>query len=150
MIETCAKGSTKRFVNEDYILHVSILLLCFLPVILSFLMVTNGDVAALKLGERFLRLGIPCVFRAATGYNCPACGMTRSFIYMSDFNIAAAWSMNRAGVLLYLFCVLQIPYRLMLTFNRKVPFSRLVVALGAVLFAIICTIAAGQFVFQFF
>jgi len=48
---------------------------------------------------------------------------------MSDLNISAAWAMNRAGVLLYLFCLLQIPYRFMLIFNRKIPFQRIVTAL---------------------
>ena len=76
--------------------------------------------------------------------------MTRSFIYMSDFNISAAWAMNRAGALLYLFCVLQIPYRIMLIFNRKIPLERIVVALGIVFLIIIGSVAVGQFAVQFF
>ncbi|GAE88427.1 hypothetical protein JCM21531_1870 [Acetivibrio straminisolvens JCM 21531] len=67
MPKTRAKGQSKRFLNEDYILHLSILFLCFFPVILSFLMVTNGETTAFKLGGFFFRIGIPCVFRAATG-----------------------------------------------------------------------------------
>ncbi|HOP92019.1 MAG TPA: DUF2752 domain-containing protein [Acetivibrio thermocellus] len=76
--------------------------------------------------------------------------MTRSFIYMSDLNISAAWAMNRAGVLLYLFCLLQIPYRFMLIFNRKIPFQRIVTAFGIVFLIVVCFVTVGQFVFQFF
>ncbi|ODM27813.1 hypothetical protein A7W90_17200 [Clostridium sp. Bc-iso-3] len=150
MKQICAKGHFRRFLNEDYILHLSILLLCFFPVMASFFMVTNGEGTAFGLGGHLYGIGIPCIFRASTGYNCPACGMTRSFIYMSDFNISAAWAMNRAGALLYLFCVLQIPYRIMLIFNRKIPLERIVVALGIVFLIIIGSVAVGQFAVQFF
>ncbi|ADU73667.1 MAG TPA: DUF2752 domain-containing protein [Hungateiclostridium thermocellum] len=150
MAQTGAKRYFKNFSNEDFILHLSILLLCFFPVVLSFLMVTNGKATAFKLGGYFFKIGLPCIFKAATGYNCPACGMTRSFIYMSDLNISAAWAMNRAGVLLYLFCLLQIPYRFMLIFNRKIPFQRIVTAFGIVFLIVVCFVTVGQFVFQFF
>jgi len=53
MAQTGAKRYFKNFSNEDFILHLSILLLCFFPVVLSFLMVTNGKATAFKLGDIF-------------------------------------------------------------------------------------------------
>ena len=52
-----------------------------------------------------------CTFRRMTGIDCPGCGMTRSFISLGHGNIAAAWSYNPAGLLLYSLVLFQLPYR---------------------------------------
>ena len=52
-----------------------------------------------------------CVWRRATGADCPGCGLTRSFICLAHGDLNSAWQYNPAGLLLFLVCVAQIPYR---------------------------------------
>ena len=53
-----------------------------------------------------------CVFKLITGLDCPFCGLTRSFIAVSHLQFHQAWYFNRAGILIYLLVLWQIPYRL--------------------------------------
>jgi hypothetical protein len=54
-----------------------------------------------------------CTVRQWFGFNCPGCGMTRSFVYLAEGDVAASWRMHRLGLLLASLVVLQIPYRLL-------------------------------------
>lgn len=38
--------------------------------------------------------GLPCLFRAMTGYLCPGCGMTRAALAILEGNFAKAWQYN--------------------------------------------------------
>lgn len=140
----------KDIIKQNMIVNLTLLLLCLVPVLLSFMLVTNGEANALKFGNNYYYAGVPCFFRSITGYNCLTCGMTRCFIYMSDFNLTAAWNMNVAGVLLYLFCVLQIPYRLVLILRPRIIIPRLIMLFQYIFLGIICTVTVTQFVVQFF
>jgi hypothetical protein len=55
-----------------------------------------GLVAATAVGVLHLdRLGIPvCVFKAATGLPCPACGSTRALGRLFDQDLPGAFAMN--------------------------------------------------------
>jgi hypothetical protein len=68
---------------------------------------------------------------------------------MSNLNPKAAWGMSKSGVLLYLFCLLQVPYRFLLIINLKLPFKRLLMILDAIFLIFIGLIALEQFVSQF-
>jgi len=150
MSQSTIIATYKRLINKDNILNISFLLLCLVPVLLSFVLVTNGEANALKIGGNYYQAGMPCLFHSVTGYNCLTCGMTRCFIYMSDFNIKAAWDMNVAGVLLYMFCLLQIPYRVIVIFQPQINKHRFIVLLQYLLLVIIGTVAVIRFVVQFF
>ena len=52
-----------------------------------------------------------CLFKALCGLDCPSCGMTRSFVALAHANLRAAWRYNRVGPALFIFVLLQIPYR---------------------------------------
>jgi hypothetical protein len=52
-----------------------------------------------------------CYWRIMTGMECPGCGLTRCFIAAAHGDLAAAWSYNPIGVLLFAGVVFQIPYR---------------------------------------
>lgn len=39
-------------------------------------------------------LGIPCLFRVLTGFECPGCGMTRMCTSLVMLDFRAAWSYN--------------------------------------------------------
>lgn len=139
----------KQFVSKSNILNLLLLLLCLFPVVMSFMLVTNGEGNAFRIGDNYYQAGIPCFFNSLTGYKCLTCGMTRCFIYMSDFNFVAAWNMNPAGVLLYMFCIIQIPYRLFLILRPKVNIHRLVVLFQYAFLVIIGVAAVIKFVAQF-
>ncbi|WP_367873789.1 DUF2752 domain-containing protein [Luteolibacter sp. Populi] len=60
-------------------------------------------VVALKLAWPFWSGGLPaCSFRALTGLHCPGCGGTRCTGRLLDGDIAGAFSMNAAVVVLLL------------------------------------------------
>ena len=56
---------------------------------------------------------IPCLFKLLTGIPCPACGLTRSFVFVSQFNFLGAITSNilflplAAGLAAYLLCAVQ-------------------------------------------
>ena len=52
-----------------------------------------------------------CYFRRGTGFDCPGCGLTRSFISFAHGQLALAWHYNAAGALFFPVVVFQIPYR---------------------------------------
>ena len=54
-----------------------------------------------------------CTFKRVLATECPGCGMTRCFISMAHGDWASAWTFNPAGIALFGFVAVQIPYRLM-------------------------------------
>jgi hypothetical protein len=53
-----------------------------------------------------------CSFRRMTGYNCPGCGMTRSFAFMAHGHVIEAFRMNAIGPLFFAFLASQVPWRI--------------------------------------
>lgn len=53
-----------------------------------------------------------CYSRALFGWNCPGCGLTRSFVYLAAGDVNASLEVNRVGWLFAVVVALQIPYRL--------------------------------------
>ncbi len=140
---------SKKFYNNDLVLHVVLLLLCLIPVLLSFVLATNGNTTSLRFPAPVQEFGTACVFKIATGYNCPACGMTRCFVYMSSLNVAAAWSMNKAGVLLYFFCIMQLPYRLLMIIGTNIFRQKYMIVFQAVFLVAIGIVDLLEFIKQF-
>ena len=54
-----------------------------------------------------------------TGLDCPGCGLTRCFISVGHGRLADATQFNPVGILLYVFVVVQIPFRLLQIFRIK-------------------------------
>jgi hypothetical protein len=42
-----------------------------------------------------INIGIPCLFRLATGLKCPGCGLTHAFAHIIKFQFAEAWADNK-------------------------------------------------------
>jgi hypothetical protein len=104
--------------------HLIFLILCAFPLVVSLFMSTNGVQNSVHLFGLTIPIEIPCLIKLFTGFNCPACGMTRSFIYLSHLNLPASFAMNHAGPLLYLLCLFELPYRLTLFLRGRVPLRR--------------------------
>jgi hypothetical protein len=61
----------------------------------------------------YVPIYLPCLFKTLTTIPCPACGLTRAFIFAAHFNIPAAISMNilflplALGAAAYLSCAVK-------------------------------------------
>lgn len=55
--------------------------------------------------------GLPCIFRALTGYLCPGCGMTRAVVVILDGNFAKAWQYNALSLTLLPVLTLYLLYK---------------------------------------
>ncbi len=91
--------------------HVAVLLLSAGVLLAAALLdIRGGQQVLLPIGS----LSIPelCTWRRLTGWSCPGCGLTRSFIALVRFDVRQAWSYNPAGVLLFGLILAQFPYRM--------------------------------------
>ncbi|GHW00703.1 hypothetical protein lacNasYZ03_03900 [Lactobacillus nasalidis] len=55
--------------------------------------------------------GLPCLFRALTGYLCPGCGMTRAINSILLGNFAQAWQYNPLSLTLLPLLALYLLYK---------------------------------------
>ena len=53
-----------------------------------------------------------CQSKRMLGWECPGCGLTRSFIHLAHGNVHASLAVHPLGWLIALFVAAQIPYRL--------------------------------------
>ncbi len=89
-----------------------------LAVILVSLAVV-GTASLLEIrGERRVQLPgegwtVPelCTYHRLTGYDCPGCGMTRSFISMAHGQWQQAWHYHPFGSILFLYIAAQVPFQ---------------------------------------
>ena len=86
---------------------IQVLVVCTIVVALSALITPGTEVLTLSGYE----LPPMCAYKILFGFECPGCGMTRSFSFMGHFDFGAAWGMNRLGPLLWIMVAVQIPYR---------------------------------------
>ncbi|GAB5406412.1 MAG: hypothetical protein Aurels2KO_46430 [Aureliella sp.] len=77
-------------------------------VILLSLVLQIGKGRSVVLPVIGVALPETCALYSRFGIDCPGCGLTRSFIHVSDGNVSAAWHLNAVGVFLYAFVVFQI------------------------------------------
>jgi hypothetical protein len=70
--------------------------------------------SALALSFAFGQSSLPkaelCLFHAATGLQCPGCGLTRAFCAISHGQFSLAWSLNPVSFHLYALTVLGLAY----------------------------------------
>lgn len=64
-----------------------------------------------------------CMFRNITGYRCPGCGLTRSFVFMGHLDVVDAFRLHWLGPLFYLAVVHQAVTRFW-AFIRHIYFKR--------------------------
>jgi hypothetical protein len=60
-----------------------------------------------------------CLFEKIVGIPCPVCGVTRSIVSLSEFNIVESFNYNPAGILIVFSLVLQIPLRIIALINEN-------------------------------
>jgi hypothetical protein len=131
-------------------LQIVFFLLCIIPIAVAMLITTNGSVSTLHIFGFSEQINNVCLFKLITGYRCPVCGMTRCFAYMSHGNIAAAWHMSHAGVVLYFFCIYESAYRLLRIFVASCSIFKALRAIEIVFLIIVAFCVGFFFVAQFF
>ena len=52
-----------------------------------------------------------CYFKLLTGFGCPGCGLTRSFISLAHGDFRNAWRFNPGGILCFAVVAFQLPYQ---------------------------------------
>jgi hypothetical protein len=72
---------------------------------------------------------ILCTFRRLTGWPCPGCGLTRSFVFLAHGQLADAFRMNVFGPFAFVWVLAQIPWRA-LRIRRSVLHARATPAAG--------------------
>jgi len=95
-------GSSSWWVPELIILAV-----CALALVLAFVLTPGTqqvDIGGWAIPEL-------CGVKRLTGYPCPGCGLTRSWVYLAHGDWRTALSMNVLGPILFLTAAVQIPLR---------------------------------------
>ena len=85
----------------------AILVVCAVGIALAFMLQPGPDLVSV-LGWEIPEM---CGFKRLTGYPCPGCGMTRSWVYLAHGDVSTAFSMNVLGPILFLTAALQLPLR---------------------------------------
>lgn len=59
----------------------------------------------------FSRIALPesCYTYVFFGFDCPGCGLTRSFVHLARGQWKTAWQLNPLAIVLYTYVILQIP-----------------------------------------
>lgn len=99
------------YLKRKFVLDVIFFSICFVPIVFSIIMDTDGKNAWISIFGNNYEFKSICSFNYTTGYNCPVCGMTRAFVYISKFEINNATKVNFAALFLYSLCIFQIVYR---------------------------------------
>jgi hypothetical protein len=56
-------------------------------------------------------LPVLCPLKAATGWDCPGCGLSRSFVAIAHGRIAEGFAQHRIGLAIFLLAIYQLAYR---------------------------------------
>jgi hypothetical protein len=91
--------------------HIEMLIVSLCVCVAALLLKINdaGNVCFV-LYEQWVAPGL-CTSYELLGIECPACGLTRSFICFARLDIARAFSFNRIGPIFAVLVLFQIPYR---------------------------------------
>ncbi len=96
------------------------LVLSAVVVILSLLLgVTGGGEKVAPLGREGMNLPGVCPSRGLFGFECPGCGLTRSFIATAHGHLVDAFGFHRLGPILFVIVALQVPIRAAAIVRRR-------------------------------
>jgi hypothetical protein len=104
--------------------HVAYLVLGLLvPLLGSVLVVQEREQIAFRFAPE-LPLPSTCLSRSLLGVRCPACGLTRSIVYLTHGDFASSLSMHRLGWAVFLLIVAQVPLRIWCLASGAAPVLR--------------------------
>lgn len=91
-----------RSLRPPWWLYDSVLIALALLVIGASLALVPGEDLEFVYFRNGMRFGDTCLFLAQTGYPCPQCGMTRSFVYAVRGDLVASFLYSPGGLGLFL------------------------------------------------
>lgn len=91
--------------------HMEMLIISLCVCIAALLLkINDAGKVCFVLYDEWVAPGI-CMSYELLGIECPACGLTRSFISFARMDFARAFSFNRVGPIFALLVLFQLPYR---------------------------------------
>jgi len=108
--------------------HLAMLVVALTIIGLSFVLSVRNDQKVTLWG---MPLPESCGMRMLFHCDCPACGLTRSFVHLAHGNLSSSIEVHRLGWLLAVAVLLQLPYRWFALRNPTLSLSRRV-AIGIV------------------
>lgn len=87
------------------------MLLCSAIILASVLLRVDEDGRVLLPYTQGPPLPGSCFMRNVLHIDCPACGMSRSFITLADGQLARSFAFHRLGPLVFVYVLFQIPLR---------------------------------------
>ena len=97
--------------SDRRLYHTMVLTISCLVLVLAFVLEERDHQRVGLRGGIGTTLPQVCAMRGWFGMNCPACGLTRSFIRMARGAFAESFSQHRLGWLFVFAVLIQIPYR---------------------------------------
>lgn len=92
--------------------HAEMLAISLAAIALSFVLHVD-QTGGVELGKGgFFKLPPLCGSKILFDVDCPACGLTRAFVFLAQQHWSDALAMNRVGWVVALATIIQIPYRL--------------------------------------
>ena len=113
--------------------HKIVLILCACIIIAAFILDVDGG----RLTLFGYHPPSTCVLRTMFGIKCTLCGMTRSICATAHGRLDLAFELHRFGPPLFLFIVLQIPYRIYAIALGPRPVNKMLVKTNAVVFTVL-------------
>ena len=118
--------STDRRIPADPLTHKTYLVLTLAMLIAPiFLSVGTDASSTIQLGG--YKFPPACPSERYFHVQCPGCGMTHAFVCITHGQIRDSFHWNRVGLLLYLFFVYQVIFRIYILRNRESIYSLTVI-----------------------
>jgi hypothetical protein len=92
---------------NKYDIMVLIVLILMMTATFTFSVKSNTSYVPLMGG---IQIPNSCFILTTTGYPCPTCGMTRSFIAIGHGELSRALKYNFGGIFAYILCLMEIAY----------------------------------------
>jgi len=104
--------------------HVAYLFLgLMVPLLGSVLVVQEREQIAFRFAPE-TPLPATCLSRSLLGIRCPACGLTRSIVYLTHGQLATSLEMHRLGWVIFFLIVAQVPLRIWCLASGAAPVLR--------------------------
>ncbi|WP_197532946.1 DUF2752 domain-containing protein [Symmachiella macrocystis] len=105
--------------------HLMMLTTAAVVVCLAFLLEVRPDQGVQLRMFKSHPLPSSCISRDVFGVDCPGCGLTRSFVYLSHNQWAESLAVHRVGWVLAIAVLLQFPYRIAaLAYHKDYPIGK--------------------------
>lgn len=146
LLECCV--DKKKYFSNKFILDIVLFIICTMTIISSMILDTDGVKTKVPLIGDSYYVNSKCIFKGFTGYDCPVCGMTRAFIYITKLDIKNSLKMNFAALFVYILCLFQMGYR-GIAIILKILYSKVAFIIQCILILVSIIAIVLRFISQF-